>query len=104
MNDSTDNPMTATEHPEKDDTPGVEYDLETKERVIGTFHDRLQPGGYLLLGHSESLVALSSAFELCHLREDLVYRRAALGEERIDPWRRLAEQATADAERGGGLR
>jgi hypothetical protein len=39
------------------------------------FYDRLLPGGYLLLGHSESLLNVSTAFELVHLREDLVYRK-----------------------------
>ena len=76
----------------------IYFDQETKARVIQTFHDRLRPGGYLLLGHSESLVTLSTAFELCHLREDLVYRRPLTGQDRIDPWRRLAEQATAEVE------
>jgi chemotaxis protein methyltransferase CheR len=28
-----------------------------------------------MLGHSESLLNLSTAFELVHLRDDLVYRR-----------------------------
>ena len=32
-------------------------------------------GGYLLLGHSESLAGLSSGFELIHLPTDMVYRR-----------------------------
>ena len=76
----------------------IYFDQETKARVIETFHDRLRPGGYLLLGHSESLVTLSTAFELCHLREDLVYRRAVHGEARTDPWRKLADQAIAEVE------
>ena len=32
-------------------------------------------GGYLLLGHSESLINLSTSFEVVRLREDLVYRK-----------------------------
>ena len=44
--------------------------------AIETFYDRLTPGGYLLLGHSESLLNVSTAFELVHLDRDLVYRRA----------------------------
>jgi len=46
-----------------------------RRRVIDLFHERLYPGGLLLLGHSESLLNVSTAFELLHLREDLVYRR-----------------------------
>ena len=46
-----------------------------RRRVIDMFHDRLSPGGVLLLGHSESLLNVSTAFELLHLREDLVYKK-----------------------------
>ena len=47
----------------------------SRRRVIEMFYERLLPGGYLLLGHSESLLNVSTAFELVHLREDLVYRK-----------------------------
>ena len=43
--------------------------------MIQTFEEKLRPGGYLLLGHSESIINLSNAFELRHLRNDLVYQR-----------------------------
>jgi HEAT repeat protein len=39
----------------------IYFDLETKRRVIRTFDDKLRPGGYLLLGHSESLINLSTS-------------------------------------------
>ncbi len=68
----------------------IYFDLETKQKVIETFHDKLKPGGYLLLGHSESLINVSSAFELKHLTRDLVYRRPVPGEEREDPWHSIA--------------
>ncbi len=53
----------------------IYFDVKSRRRVIDAFYDRLAPGGYLLLGHSESLLNLSTAFELVHLREDLVYRK-----------------------------
>jgi chemotaxis protein methyltransferase CheR len=43
--------------------------------VIDLFHERLFPGGVLLLGHSESLLNVTTAFELLHLKGDLVYRK-----------------------------
>ena len=43
--------------------------------MIDTFYERLYPGGYLLLGHSESLLNSTTAFELVHLSSDMVYRR-----------------------------
>jgi chemotaxis protein methyltransferase CheR len=53
----------------------IYFDPASRRRVIDTLYDRLVPGGYLLLGHSESLLHLSTAFELVHLKEDLVYRK-----------------------------
>lgn len=63
----------------------IYFDRETKKRVIDSFADRLAPGGFLLLGHSESLIHLTSAFELAHLRNDLVYRKPMLAAAPSDP-------------------
>lgn len=76
----------------------IYFDLDTKKRVIDTFYQKLRPGGYLLLGHSESLINVSSAFELKHLKNDLVYRRPAPGEDRDDPWHQLAREAVEDVD------
>ncbi|MFW5920566.1 MAG: CheR family methyltransferase [Polyangiales bacterium] len=57
----------------------IYFDPESRSKVIDTFYERLLPGGYLLLGHSESLLNTSTAFELAHLSSDLVYRRPRLG-------------------------
>jgi chemotaxis protein methyltransferase CheR len=53
----------------------IYFDLRSRKRVIDNLYERLVPGGYLLLGHSESLLNVSTAFELVHLKEDLVYRK-----------------------------
>lgn len=53
----------------------IYFDLRSRKTVIENLYDRLLPGGYLLLGHSESLLNVTTAFELVHLSEDLVYRR-----------------------------
>jgi chemotaxis protein methyltransferase CheR len=78
----------------------IYFNAQTKKEVIETFWDRLSPGGYLLLGHSESLINISSAFELRHLTNDLVYRRPLKGEEVGDPWHQVAAAAvlTVDGE------
>ena len=76
----------------------IYFDLETKKQVIETFYEKLRPGGYLLLGHSESLINVSSAFELKHLKNDLVYRRPAPGEDIDDPWHRLARAAITEVD------
>jgi chemotaxis protein methyltransferase CheR len=57
----------------------IYFDAPARRKMIDLFHDRLHPGGVLLLGHSESLLNLSTAFELCHLKGDLVYRKPRTG-------------------------
>ncbi len=81
----------------------IYFDTETKKEVIGTFHDMLVPGGYLLLGHSESLINVTNAFELVQLKQDLVYRRPGLGSEVADPWQTLAQGAIDDADGEEGI-
>lgn len=73
----------------------IYFDLETKRRVVRTFHGKLKPGGYLLLGHSESLINLSTDFALEHLRQDMVYRKPA----ESDPWHETAARTLALVDR-----
>jgi len=56
----------------------IYFDQRSRKRVIDMFYERLFPGGFLFLGHSESLLNVSTAFELVHLSEDLVYRKPLL--------------------------
>jgi chemotaxis protein methyltransferase CheR len=53
----------------------IYFDARARKAAIEVLYDRLNPGGILLLGHSESLLNVSTAFELLHLRDDLVYRK-----------------------------
>ncbi len=53
----------------------IYFDDSSKKVVVSNFHGRLNEGGYLLLGHSESLISLSSQFKLKHLRNDMVYQK-----------------------------
>ena len=53
----------------------IYFGEESRSRVVDMFHRRLRPGGYLLLGHSESLINVSTGFELVPLRNDIVYRK-----------------------------
>jgi chemotaxis protein methyltransferase CheR len=73
----------------------IYFDAHGKKRVIQTFWEKLRPGGHLLLGHSESLINLSNAFELRHLRNDMVYRRASPGERPRPTWERVESAANA---------
>lgn len=60
----------------------IYFDLAAKKRVIDSFYQRLRPEGFLLLGHSESLMNLSNAFVLRHYVHDMVYQRPALAPSR----------------------
>lgn len=57
----------------------IYFDQASRRRVIQAFYDRLEPQGYLMLGHSESLLHTSTAFELAQLRGDLAYRKPLRG-------------------------
>lgn len=54
----------------------IYFAADTRKTLIEMFHKKLRPGGYLLLGHSESLINASTAFELVPLKNDVVYRKA----------------------------
>lgn len=53
----------------------IYFDLPVRRRVLRRFHDKLRDGGWLLLGHSESLLNVTADFEIVHLKADLVYRK-----------------------------
>jgi len=53
----------------------IYFDNVSRRRVIENFHNRLVEGGYLLLGHAESLINISTAFHLKHLKNDMVYQK-----------------------------
>jgi len=53
----------------------IYFDNASRKRVIENFFNRLVDGGYLLLGHAESLINISTAFNLKHLKNDMVYQK-----------------------------
>lgn len=69
----------------------IYFDREAKRKVIESFSEKLREGGYLLLGHSESLINISNAFVLRTLRNDMVYQK---------PFRSRTPEGGA----GGGVR
>jgi chemotaxis protein methyltransferase CheR len=59
----------------------IYFSLEARRAVVDRFYQVLRPGGFLLLGHSESLMNLSTAFQLRHFKHDMVYQKPSLGEK-----------------------
>lgn len=48
---------------------------EVARTVVARFARGLAPGGYLFLGHAETLRGISQDFDLCHTHETFYYRR-----------------------------
>ncbi len=53
----------------------IYFDDEMKKKVISLFYDNLLPGGFLLIGHSESLHNISRAFSPVHHPGAIVYKK-----------------------------
>jgi chemotaxis protein methyltransferase CheR len=56
----------------------IYFDLAAKKKVIEGFYGKLKEGSYLLLGHSESLMNLSTNYALKHFKNDMVYQKPHL--------------------------
>jgi chemotaxis protein methyltransferase CheR len=82
----------------------IYFDRDTKRSVVESFAERLAPGGYLLLGHSESLIQVTSAFELARLQSELVYRKPSPTVPPPDPRHGAALAALRRATGGEGER
>ena len=53
----------------------IYFDLTAKKRVVESFFNTLSDGGYLLLGHSESLMNVTTRFSLRHFKNDMIYQK-----------------------------
>ena len=55
----------------------IHFSDEAKRQVVSALYDCLAPGGYLIIGHSESLYNVSRAFRLVQIRGALFYQKQA---------------------------
>lgn len=55
----------------------IYFGPEAFDRLISRLAELLEPGGYLFLGHSESLFDRSDDFEAIHFKDTMAYRRRA---------------------------
>lgn len=53
----------------------IYFSAESRALLVEAFYRKLRPGGFLLLGHSESLINASTQFEIVPLKNDFAYRR-----------------------------
>ena len=71
-------PLVAAEPLREADVVGMavgENERADIREVIHSLGEKLAPGGFLMLGHSESLINISTAFKLRHFKNDLVYQK-----------------------------
>jgi chemotaxis protein methyltransferase CheR len=52
----------------------IYFTLEEQRRLVERFARCLQPGGYLFLGHAESMQSLSTRFAMIHCNKGICYR------------------------------
>ena len=53
----------------------IYFDVESKKKTIENIYESLKPGGYLFLGHSESLHSISSLLKLVGLGKTPLYKK-----------------------------
>ena len=75
----------------------IYFNRATTGLLVGSFHDSLAEGGYLLLGHSETLWQVSNAFSLVPVGDAFVYRRAHDARHNAPPRRRRVTTRPAPA-------
>jgi chemotaxis protein methyltransferase CheR len=57
----------------------IYFDDVSRKQAAETFYDALQPGGFILLGHSESMSRISSLFQVRKFADAIVYQRPGVG-------------------------
>jgi chemotaxis protein methyltransferase CheR len=55
----------------------IYFEQAAKKRVIEQLYQMLRASGFLLLGHSESLMTITPLFSLRHFKNDMVYQKLA---------------------------
>jgi chemotaxis protein methyltransferase CheR len=54
----------------------IYFDDLSRKTAAEAFYEVLNPGGYICLGHSESMSRISPLFKVCKFPEAIVYRKA----------------------------
>lgn len=53
----------------------IYFDDESRKNVLSSFYHSLKPGGYILLGHSESVGRISSAYKVQKIGDTIIYTK-----------------------------
>ncbi len=77
----------------------IYFRLESTRRVVQNLFDSLNPGGYLFIGHSETLTTVSDKFEPVEIGGVFLYRKPQLRKSTTLSARGGAERVTPTQER-----
>lgn len=58
----------------------IYFDTNAIQKIVNAFYDILKPGGYLLLGHAETITGMHTGFETIHTPSVYYYKK---GEKRL---------------------
>lgn len=53
----------------------IYFDMEEQKRLAGKFYRSLRPGGYLLIGHAESLQGMDTGFKFVYDNKGTAYKK-----------------------------
>ena len=53
----------------------IYFSEESRKAIVDYYYAALNPGGYIFLGHSESVGRISNAFTLVRLGDHLAYKK-----------------------------
>ncbi|PID26863.1 MAG: chemotaxis protein [Candidatus Cloacimonadota bacterium] len=53
----------------------IYFDLKSKSQVISSLYRSLSDGGYMFIGHSESLHGVENSFSFVHLKNTIAYQK-----------------------------
>ncbi len=53
----------------------IYFDKESKKKVVKSFHNNTTQNGYLIMGNSESLFAVSDDYQMLHFPSAILYKR-----------------------------
>jgi chemotaxis protein methyltransferase CheR len=72
----------------------IYFQAETIRQIVGRFSDCLRPGGYLFLGHAETLQGISDRFHRLHQHGAFFYQRKTREDQRPAPPAPAVSQAS----------
>ena len=81
----------------------IYFSDDIKKQIVKGFYNSLRPGGYLYIGHAESLHGISRAFKLVYFKNGLVYFKETSAAAEMDSIEATAQPASVTAEAKGAF-